>query len=460
MDDKRRKCRFNFYAVVLMLLNFCPFLIMSFYNNPTTDDYWYGTYRLEDGLFYPIFDYYQQWGGRLTMALFLSFEPLRFGNNFAFKVIPILSVFIFILSLFFLLKKFTSEYLEKSQVLFVALGVSILYLSLVPSPFEAIYWYPSMATYLYGFVLIHLNTSLFLRFDDLSKNWGIFIILNLISIAIVCTSELVGLVWMGFQLIILTYDFLFKRCVFRFNRLLLFVGTGLGFLILFTAPGLANRLSVFPHSRDFQFALLKGLLLAGQNIFKALSINTILFIVLIYIIKKERRAVLNRDLCKKQICFFTFCLVIGTFLIMAVLVWSNGLKYLPMRVINLLIYYQLPLILIIIYKLLDLICVQIEIQKFLLRSNLKNSILIVLFGSLLLSYNSNNAIQDLFSGRAAEFNDLRGSNYKKLSESKAEIVQIDCLNVYPDTFYSYNHQLNEANEHFYKYFNIKEISCK
>lgn len=455
---KNKKFKFSFIANFLLFINFLPFVIMSFYNHPASDDYWFGNYNLKQGLFYPMLEYYYNGGGRLTMALALSFDPLRFENIYMFKIIPIISIFLFFASIWFMISK-TIKNIERSYQIFIALGLSILYISILPSPFEAIYWYPSISTYLLGFVLININFAFINYKDKPCSDFKLVILINVVSIMIVCVSELVAVVWIFFIIFKMLADIFLLGLNFRKNNFLLFIGPFIGFIVLLTAPGLLIRQAAFPHSRDFVFSLREAFLLSPKYFFCGISFNVILFSFLLAILSKERQISKDNYFYKKQIIFFIPCIVLGTFTVFFILAWANGLKYLPARVINLIAYYQLPLYLICLYSLFKILLDSRIFKTLLISQKLKNILITMLFLSLLLSYNSYNAIEDLVTGRAIKFDELRKFNYKQLKAFKNQIVYLKCPEEIPDTFASPHNPFVETGYHINKYFSTKGFVC-
>ena len=91
----------NKLFIVLAIFTIMPFLLLSFFNNPGSDDFEFShmtklltfekaqTYR-----------YYNE-GGRFFANGILSLNPLVFDNYFLFRIIPFFMIVLFLFSIHF-----------------------------------------------------------------------------------------------------------------------------------------------------------------------------------------------------------------------------------------------------------------------------------------------------------------------------------------------------------------------
>jgi hypothetical protein len=132
-------------GLVLALL---PFFALSYYNQPYSDDYDMGWLFRAHGFSRAYQDFYLQWSGRFfTNALFLGANPVSYdwlGGMFL-PVIVGLVCKIGLLSL--VLRRVSQQQLSKSLCAWLAGGLTLLYLSIVPDAYSATYYFTDIIVY-------------------------------------------------------------------------------------------------------------------------------------------------------------------------------------------------------------------------------------------------------------------------------------------------------------------------
>ncbi len=116
-----------------------PFLALSAFVYPTTDDYCFGRIWRQMGYWRFQSHFYQTWSGRYTGNLIMSTNPLNFGWWWAFRVAPVLTfgLYVFVLQVFF--RELTQRQLPDRGVW--ALTALFLFVLLAQHPGIAFYFY-------------------------------------------------------------------------------------------------------------------------------------------------------------------------------------------------------------------------------------------------------------------------------------------------------------------------------
>jgi len=148
--------------ILVGIYSIIPFLLIAQYNYPSADDYGIAVKYSEYPLNYIFKDTYLKWSGRYFAILISALDPLNNKDYDLYKVVPVILIIAFVITLFFALTEFAKHYLTLKQRLAFTSLLVYLYLSATPSSSEAFYWFPSACIYhlsniLCLFLLIQLN---------------------------------------------------------------------------------------------------------------------------------------------------------------------------------------------------------------------------------------------------------------------------------------------------------------
>ena len=77
---KKDKLLLNLLVVIIV-----PFILISFFNNPATDDFYLANLSIKYGLYDVHFWHYNNWSGRYFSNGILFFSPLYFDNFYFYK---------------------------------------------------------------------------------------------------------------------------------------------------------------------------------------------------------------------------------------------------------------------------------------------------------------------------------------------------------------------------------------
>ncbi len=169
----------NKLLIYLLVVILFPFVLIAFFNNPATDDFYLANLSFKHGLTDVHFWHYNNWSGRYFSNGILFFSPLYFGDFYSYKLIPIVLLLLFIFTVkYFISAVFYS--ISSQQKWAISSIILLLYFIQVPEVCSAFYWLPGAITYQFGVTLSLLFISFYIRFER-SKNY-VFLILSLLFI--------------------------------------------------------------------------------------------------------------------------------------------------------------------------------------------------------------------------------------------------------------------------------------
>src|SRR5690606_15569640 len=125
----------NVILVLVALLLLIPFIFISHYNNPSSDDYRFVFYTSTLGLWEAQVHWYLTWVGRYFSTFLLSLHPLLIKSTLLYKVVPIILIFLSVHSIY----RFINTLIKtKIIALLLALYILFYYLTSMPSLVQGI----------------------------------------------------------------------------------------------------------------------------------------------------------------------------------------------------------------------------------------------------------------------------------------------------------------------------------
>lgn len=267
----------NNLLISLLILIIFPFILISFFNNPATDDFYLANLSLKHGLTEVHFWHYNNWSGRYFSNGILFFSPLYFDNIYLFKIIPIILLLLFVFAVKYLVSSVFYS-ISNQQKWTISSILLLLYFIQVPEVCSAFYWLPGAITYQFGVSLSLLFISFYIRFER-CKNY-IFLILSLLfimfsmgcnEIITILNSVLIGIYFV--------YQFL-KTKRFNFPLLLIVIVAVFFASIELFAPGNSARSETITVKHDLLYSFFKSLIHSTLFILKWIPI--LLLFVLFY----------------------------------------------------------------------------------------------------------------------------------------------------------------------------------
>jgi hypothetical protein len=244
--------RINKVVIIILLLINLLFLtyvmIISFYNVPQTDDYYF-IYRFQSlGFFKSVYWWYMNWQGRFLPHIFTNLSLLGFKY---FNTLILNSVFLFLLyfiSFFCLLKKLISIRIimfNKWDYIFIS-SISILLFNLIllfHFDTSTFFWISASQCYFggFGFFLLGSNFLFNYKSDKLS-----YVIIVFSFLFVGCSMELFSVlisIILFFSILLSIY---LKNYKYFKNLLFAFSSCFISFLIMYFSPGTEIRMNQVP----------------------------------------------------------------------------------------------------------------------------------------------------------------------------------------------------------------------
>lgn len=240
---------------IILLVGFffiIPFVFISYFNNPSSDDYCFATQVKELGYWAAQKATYNGWTGRYFSTAILSLNIVEEKNIIWYKIFPVLLIFSMLISVFF----FVREVFKSKSVGFnleITLLIFLLYLTQMPIISEGLYWWAGAITY----QLANIFTFVLLR--------SIIIVLRKKSVWNVIFGSLVGFFIAGLNetsmfllnvlLILILISNYYTKKKLNIQVFIIFTVLLISSIIVVIAPGNNVRGGFFPNQHKFFFSL-------------------------------------------------------------------------------------------------------------------------------------------------------------------------------------------------------------
>jgi len=246
-----------YFWIILLLVLIAPFFALSFFVNPSADDYstfnqvsHYGYWGLQKYL-------YAHWSGRYAAVVIGGLNPMR--CLLIYRLIPVLLMALLFGALFFLFRTLLKKDLKTTELFLFSLIFFALYLNTFPSTGEGIYWFPAGAGYLLANILTLFFIAFVFRMIQKEKfpkfvSWLAALVLAFIVIGL---NEISLLIICGFTFLMLIGNIFILRKT-SFFLLSLFVLTASFATFAIAAPGNFYRMSMFSDTMNFSQSLVNS----------------------------------------------------------------------------------------------------------------------------------------------------------------------------------------------------------
>jgi len=257
-----------------------PFLVLFIYNQPSADDWGMAENTVIKGFVDTQIHYYKNWTGKYFSNAVMSYNPLYFDSIAGYKIVTLMLMIIFGITLYSLLSRLTSNSISKKEKLIFTLSFMFMYLYAMPSLSQSFYWLTAAVVYQVGIILIMLFAIIYSKISDpkeATSKSGLTILAALVLASIAGCSEMSmvsGVLMIG---VIVLYEIVTKRKLSGRN-ILFAVVCGVGSFILITAPGNKVRGSLYPDSHK----LIPSLMTTAST-FIDYSVTWIVFSPLLFI---------------------------------------------------------------------------------------------------------------------------------------------------------------------------------
>lgn len=442
--------------ILVILFTLLPFVIISFFNLPIGDDFYFGSVGNKNSVTDAITFWYNNWGGRYTQETLLTiFNPISFGSLDFFWLPPLLLIILICVVVFLLIKSVSGKKLEKLDLMIVWTSLIFLIFNLMPEIGETLYWISGAYTFQSGNIFFITIVAIIFQ---LKNNCSFFKTFALSSFSIVLifliagTNEVAMAYQFGFSILYIFF------CYFSKNRNIYMA------LFLFLFVGIASYLSIAAPGNFIRANATGGII---QNVPKAILESAIrgsfylVFwlpsaILVASIIWKQIGLVASNfsktETSKKEfyliLLLFLIIIYAGFFPSLVATGWNPPRSVAPVFIVFLLFFFG---ILIHYYNFINAL-----FPSFNLNLNNKYLILILVL-ALSNRHNIMNAYVDIVSLKVVKHTNQVDSLYKELATSKKDTVFVMPLFSKPYTLPvrwpdHYNHLVNAELE---LYFNKK-----
>ena len=143
---------FDNFWLLLGLVSIAPFLIISYYNQPSVDDFYFTVKSQSIGALNAQIEWYLTWTGRYFSTFILSINPLVYNNLMLYKTIPVLLIVGLWLSLSLLVQAIFIN-IKTKHLFFISTSIMTLFFFQMPSISQGVYWLAGAVTYQLGNIL-------------------------------------------------------------------------------------------------------------------------------------------------------------------------------------------------------------------------------------------------------------------------------------------------------------------
>lgn len=262
--------------IYLGIFTVLPLLILSFFNNPASDDFEYGIESQIEPFFSLQIRRYLVWSGRyFSNGLLSILDPLVYDNYFWFKIIPIIVIALFIFALLFLLNNLNAFISKQEKFAIIGL-LMFLYIIQMPNVAESFFWLPACYTYQIPQIFILFFVSFLIKYYQTKKYFYFIISCVCLAVFMGCNEiTTISFTW------IFTFLLVYSSIVFKKVSKILVILSILVFIfaaIEILAPGNYVKSQHIVGRHNFVVSGVKSVAISTELISKWFPIITIVFL--------------------------------------------------------------------------------------------------------------------------------------------------------------------------------------
>ncbi|GEM55614.1 hypothetical protein B0A58_05690 [Flavobacterium branchiophilum NBRC 15030 = ATCC 35035] len=422
------------YSSIFIYLGFIcifPLILLSFFNNPASDDFDLSYESQVEHLWDLQIRRYIEWSGRYFANGVISIlDPLVYNNYFGFKLIPIFLIAFFILGVYFFFKNLNLS-LTFTQISALVGTFIVVYICKMPSIAEGIYWIPGSITNFLPVILVFFFYGLLFKFFFTGKGINIFFAF-LVLIATMGCNEITVINILFINSILFIVYFFYNKKINGILTSILIVTIFLG-LIEIMAPGNTARANQINSNHQFLHSLLKTLQFAISYTMKWLPFLILIvfywFDEMIEIIKSN---IPYQYLMSPAYAFMLLWITINIDIFACF--WSTNSAP-PGRTVNTIYFFFILNFIYFIICLIYHFCIKKRINFISLKNQkLTLGILIGLF--LFSDNNVTLSYLDLISGKAYKYNKELNKRFEMIIKNPNSECILPALENKPQTIYS------------------------
>jgi hypothetical protein len=244
-----------FVFLTIAILGLIKFLSVIPFNRLAGDEFGYAATVFDKGFFGAQALWYTSWSGRYSSTLLQTIVPLIFRNSGNIFLYSLVSVGALIGAFLLFYKSFLKSNNNLNLFVLISVVSSVMLYMLIPNKNESVYWLSGSATYLWPIIISLVVASLMLSEYSINYKKSILSILTFLlcgfnesySFLIILVSILlIKVKYFSMLGNVKTFSDLFKLNLIRKipqNYYIFLVFSIIGSLVMFLAPGNANRAS-------------------------------------------------------------------------------------------------------------------------------------------------------------------------------------------------------------------------
>lgn len=451
---------------IITVLSIIPFLILNYYNQPTSEDFYYSGQLFNYGFSKAFRLLYKFWGGRYFGYLLILVNPLCFNSISGYKVATFLMMIIYFVSLHLFISRFTRGSLNLNERILLSLSLIFIYFFSMPSIGQGFYWLISVLFYNVGiilslfFLIVYSNQQKTL---SRSKKNLYMIPCIILLVALIGSCEIVGGTMFMILAAILTINILKYRAL-NYYTLFYLILCLIGVLIVNSAPGNVLRALQYQDNHNFLFSFTNALSFTSLEIFKW-TFLTPLFIITFLLLPVFKKLINDNALNNvfKINPLFAFMLFAGLIVVNSFLIFWSIAEAPYGRILN---FIYLIFIIGWFYNIIVfLYFIKNSFNSFTARiPNAAYGIALMLVLTFFLKDNNiKTAYSDIFSGKASEYDKQLDERYEYIYNTSSDTVYVKSILNVPESFFQ--HDIYEKaetmyNEGYAKHFNKEMILLK
>lgn len=426
-----KKIEKSHLLLVALFLAILPYCYLSFFANPSSDDFGFAAQAKNNDLLFLIKQTYLYWNGRYVSNIFIYLNPISFDNFIGYKVVPFLMIVLFCLANFSCASQFFFGKSKRTQLV-ISLALSLLFLHNMPIISEGIYWYTGSVIYVLGIIVLLFYVALLIKVIRENKK-GVYSILSVFLLLLACGFNEVLTLLIVFFLAVLLFIFYKNRFEGKKIILIQFLFSTLFVALVVFSPGNAIRGEAYQNAHNFFHSFIYSALQVGRFSFLWMASIPLFAASFIYfqVNKKVRE---ENQLFKNSFYLNRWGSLLILFGVIFICVfpayWATGILgqhrtlnvayffFLVMWFINLTVWYNH-------YQ---------HKMRFEFTSSIKTILNILLLVGIVATGNGYNSLKDIFSGSAKKYDIQLKTRFEILDKAKEleeKQVIISQLNAQP-----------------------------
>lgn len=419
-----------------LFLAILPYCYLSFFSQPIAEDFGFASYFQQSNFFELLENSYYKMNGRYIANILMYLNPISFNNYLGYKLVPFLMIVLMMIGSILMMKEIF-YFLPKMKKLIMAMMLCLLYFQNMPIISEGLYWYTAAVIYQGGIICSVFYITLFIKLIR-NKNKNTLIGKTILTglLFITCGFNEVLTLLICFSLLIATIIVFLNKNDERKGVLLQFIFSIIFASLMVFSPGNIVREAMYQNNNNIPhsvfFSLLQIIRFSFFWIFSLALISASIIYLSIHQQWKERSGWLkNSFYLNKWISLIMLFTII--FICVFPAYWATGILG-QHRTLNVAYFFFLMMWFINLSVWFNAVS---WIKKVSLPKKLIKGVSLLFILGILFMGNGYNALEDIFSGTAQEFNTQLNKRHEiLLSATKTNPQKIILLStVKPKTLF-------------------------